>query len=588
MKKNVITIFALVGTLLLTSCDHTVDPKKDRVIAMDAVTVTNDGKGVSRTPNGMKIFFKGGSDIPYYSVKDTADFLQTMRQSKLGNSTYIKYSVQDNKAVMTNDNNDVVTFDLASQKIIFSDFDSFDNLVTPAKDTLAVIARNTVPVINSDDTTYTKGKEYVVDLNAYSKLDIYKSGDEYYIPFTVFNDLFINPHTFFNAIYDFDSVFFLPNGVKFVATDMFGQQHFTPIGEAFYKNAKENPQVSKEYAEYYYQTICLNFDYLYGVKGIHGRDYTSFDSYLTTHGYKDDLLSGDVHKMDNAYQTMLTYLDDMHTATTGTSPLYEYGGSTIDKTNLNPVQVQEIEEGETLNAARRFTHTEQGFSFDRKNGVAYITFNEFDVIDSEELKSQRWTIDDVLGNSAILFSYAHQQITDNYLEDTRYVVVDLATNDGGSSDSLIYILGLLVGDFAIETQNPYTGATTKTNYKVDINLDGKFDEKDVSLREHGLKIVFVTNKHSFSCGNALPVFAEYAYPDDVTILGETSGGGTCIVRESFTALGTPYSLSGLSMLSKRDLDNKLVSIEDGVDPDIELDRKFTIDKARVLAALLNE
>ena len=84
------------------------------------------------------------------------------------------------------------------------------------------------------------------------------------------------------------------------------------------------------------------------------------------------------------------------------------------------------------------------------------------------------------------------------------------------------------------------------------------------------------------------MFAEYAYPDDVTILGETSGGGTCIVRESFTALGTPYALSGLTMLSKRDVDNKLVSIEDGVDPDIELDRKFTIDKARVLAALLNE
>lgn len=100
-----------------------------------------------------------------------------------------------------------------------------------------------------------------------------------------------------------------------------------------------------------------------------------------------------------------------------------------------------------------------------------------------------------------------------------------------------------------------------------------------------MKIVFIDTHFAFSCGNALPVLAKANYPEAVTTIGETTGGGTCVVRDAFTAIGSKYSVSGLQMLSKRDKDNKLVNIEDGVTADIPLDCRLTIVRSEVVKAL---
>ena len=59
------------------------------------------------------------------------------------------------------------------------------------------------------------------------------------------------------------------------------------------------------------------------------------------------------------------------------------------------------------------------------------------------------------------------------------------------------------------------------------------------------------------------------------------------MRESFTALGTKYAISGIQSLAKKGSDSKLVNIEDGATPDIALsDVRSTLDRNLVSTKLL--
>ena len=138
-------------------------------------------------------------------------------------------------------------------------------------------------------------------------------------------------------------------------------------------------------------------------------------------------------------------------------------------------------------------------------------------------------------------------------------VFDIASNGGGSTEILEYIMTIItakdthsnVSEFML--LNTVTGVTNSTYSYIDLNLDGVFDEKDNEVA-YDLHFAFLTSCASFSCGNALPVLAqEYGFP----ILGETSGGGACIVVRVFLPAGHYYYSSWnekMSVASGRDFD----------------------------------
>ena len=77
----------------------------------------------------------------------------------------------------------------------------------------------------------------------------------------------------------------------------------------------------------------------------------------------------------------------------------------------------------------------------------------------------------------------------------------------------------------------------------------------------------MTTANSFSCGNLVPSALSNSH--QVTILGQTSGGGACVVQPLSTADGCPFQISGASRLAYTK-NGSFYDIDQGVEPDFVL------------------
>ena len=150
---------------------------------------------------------------------------------------------------------------------------------------------------------------------------------------------------------------------------------------------------------------------------------------------------------------------------------------------------------------------------DTAGNTAYITFDDFvfNDLDYYTVKAE-----DNLDDTVALTLYAYQQITREN-SPIENVVLDLSNNGGGQADAAAFVLGAFLGDASISMMNPASGALVCENYKVDLNLDRQFDEKD-SLKDYNL--FCIESPVSFSCGNLVPCVLKNS--DRVTLLGRPS------------------------------------------------------------------
>ena len=149
----------------------------------------------------------------------------------------------------------------------------------------------------------------------------------------------------------------------------------------------------------------------------------------------------------------------------------------------------------------------------------------------------------------------------------KNVVLDLSCNTGGDALTAVYTLCMFLGEAQVSVHNTFTGTQTTEAYKADLNLDHVFDEKD-TLAGRGLNLYCLTSPNSFSCGNLLP----WAFKEDgsVTLLGKTSGGGSCVVQPMTTAWGTSYQISGPMRLAFQK-NGSYYDVDRGVEPDHIID-----------------
>ena len=144
------------------------------------------------------------------------------------------------------------------------------------------------------------------------------------------------------------------------------------------------------------------------------------------------------------------------------------------------------------------------------------------------------------------------------------VVIDLSKNEGGVADAAVFVLAWFLGDASISIKNTFTGAMSTSVYRVDVNRDRVFDERDTVADRN---LFCLISPVSFSCGNLVPcVFKESA---KVTLLGRTSGGGSCSVMNVSTAWGTSFQISGKNRLSFLK-NGSFYDIDRGADPDFVL------------------
>jgi hypothetical protein len=101
-------------------------------------------------------------------------------------------------------------------------------------------------------------------------------------------------------------------------------------------------------------------------------------------------------------------------------------------------------------------------------------------------------------------------------------------------------------------------------------MDGEFDFDDSLPIE--INRYILTSDQSFSCGNLVPT-ALKGKPC-VTLLGKTSGGGSCVVRSCTSASGAVFAISSSNQISSMK-NGSLYNADEGAEPDFAISRYET-------------
>ena len=136
-------------------------------------------------------------------------------------------------------------------------------------------------------------------------------------------------------------------------------------------------------------------------------------------------------------------------------------------------------------------------------------------------------------------------------------VIDIATN-GGGDECISHFINTIItnkqkNNNVITTNllNSANGNILNTKWTADLDLNGVFDDKDKSVY-YDFNYAMLTSKASFSSGNLMPCMAK---DRGILILGETSGGGTCMLSKHYYPDGTYYMTSGVHTMLRGDKTN---------------------------------
>ena len=591
MKKILGLGVLALGVITLASCSS----NGERVETKDLYGV-ND-LGLFSKIGTQDVLFKKDSKVPYVELKECSDLLSKTRSAGLEKeNAKVSLNKDGNNYVLQNELGAKCTLSIEAQTISYDDYDKFTAFLPDGQNPLAITlikpSKKSIKTVSSD---YTKGKELVIDLKPYTKLDIYERGGKCYLPLSVFNTTFYSVNTTLNLAYNGKAFFMIaPN--QLTQNNFLGIAELTALGEKFFEGAQIN-QMTEEYALYNYQSLCYDFNNFYGLR----EKFSSFEDYLAKKGYETQLQSTDPKKVDETTGVALSYLMDGHTALTEFSYMYEYGTSTLKANMLNPEKNAWHDGDEKLAMAKVEAKVQNGIEYYNDNSTVFISFAEFTALNEDLLygtgkelditdllsantfgitddEDEKESIEEMkLKDTAYLFNKLYKDLTsDLYKWTIKNIVVDLSTNDGGAAESLIYALSTLLGDVSMDITNPITGARNHQVYKADINADGVIDSKDKSLSELGFNIYFLNSKYSFSSANAMPVIAKLN-SNKVITLGDKTAGGPCAVRYTVTPMGSAYNSSSLTVISKL-VDGKYVNIDDGVAADFKLTEEQMINR----------
>ena len=450
------------------------------------------------------------------------------------------------------------------------------------------------------------GDPLLIRLRDYS-IDLVEKDGECYVPLQTMTDLFMSPF-YLNFIYNGDRLYCL----------LYGSDLIDEV------NGRDPEPMSEDFARFNYNELRLLLDIHYGLKAEHG--ITDFDEYFRKTGLNKALSGTDANAFDSAVLRLTrTYLDDGHSGFL--APSWRHAGGT-ESLELEAMEamgpsgwaVERI--GAAYSSARSEAYDGDIPMYEEVGDTAFITFDSFlaladrtedyydpDLLsDVSEFVIENYRIDwdeadeedgaesdedadapaeeapdaengDADGDDTgayseprpvdtiKLFLYAFSQIT---REDSpiRNVVIDLSNNGGGSAYAAIFVAAWILGRADIALRDMTTGAQTIMTYRADVNLDNVFNGVRESMFALDIKVYCMISPNSFSCGNLIPAVCKANY---VTVIGQTSGGGSCAVLPCCSASGTLFQVSGSKQLSVV-RNGSFYNIDRGIEPDIYLSR----------------
>ena len=526
------------------------------------------------------IYFPEDSDVPYISLRDWADIMTRLFKMMADDENYayrLSFSMEDGIGILTREDGYTASFDPEYDVISFLDYDAFvrqnaDRLLIDILSVDEPGPNEEAKYFHRSEGSYERyGKTVTLHLADYG-IDLFSDGKDCFVPVQTLSDFMLAPY-YRNIFYNGEAIILS----RFGGLGM--DDYRTPLGELFY--SVEARERSEAMGVFSYSELCLAMDHLYGLKEIHG--ISSFDELAEQTALKADLMSRNPFYADAAlYELVNLHLDDLHSGFNNVSPLDEEGAfEKLERMLGNGYSYRQSDVSDmTYMMARDAAYPDGIPAYEVIGNTAYITFDMFIGIPQDIDYYETAPTADEFDTIGILL-YAYQQITreDSPIEN---IVLDLSCNGGGNADTAIFTIAALLGEASVSVSDTMTGALCNAVYKVDCNLDGKFDEEDLGLTKKN--IICLTSPSSFSCGNLVP--SVFKSSNRVTLMGRTSGGGSCVVLPMSTADGASFQISGFLRLAFIK-NGSFYDIDQGAEPDYPIMKPSSFYDREALTAYIN-
>ncbi len=538
MKKIlsiVLTTLILVASLATAPISATADPISYSEKEVEAYLFSMDDTAT------FTCLFR--DDIPDLLYIDAVDYL-----NQLYNVEFTEEETADGIITVSNKNGSFIVD--AEQDVVH--FDCFEEIAYPdAKEPVKNMQSKFIEHNNNYRIVGEK-KSYDFDLGKY-EIDVVAKDGKAYFPLVTICDMF--SFTYFNAQYLDGKIYF---------TKPMEEEQYLDTAKYFDTDKKRDNNL----AVFTYNELCFVMDNFFGLpprcklsesireKGFdrtleeYDETTASLKTMLNTDDYSDfwfGLLLLDGYLFDGSHTNLSYGLAKALEKAPECKMSVEIKNRLDDKDNM--LMVMNLLEPSIENAASRDALIKQQKTdlakyhvvkkwdkalYIQEGDTGYFCFDEFADDAVDQLK---WSLD-----------YAKENGAKNF-------VIDLSTNGGGSTSVVMYIMAILThqSSYGMKLRNQITGNLLIDESRIDINLDGKFDEKDDET-EYDFRFAILTTANSYSSANLLPCLAQDA---GIPILGENTGGGTCMIAiRNYPAFGN-YSVS----------DQVALIHEDGTDVD---------------------
>ncbi|MBQ3921926.1 MAG: hypothetical protein II707_01420 [Spirochaetales bacterium] len=411
------------------------------------------------------------------------------------------------------------------------------------------------------------------------------------MPLQTFNDIFLAASNY-SLVYNGQYLYYSSN-----------IRSSSKIKNDYYSTATIPSQRSESFAKFCYNEFCLNLDFHYGLKSIHGIDsFPDFDTYFKCVGIKDQLSSTDSLTFAKAVKDVCEfYFGDGHSNyMLNSCYLGQNVAVTANHTSAMSKEYQtHLKRYDTARNAQYNSSDNNkkvpGYEVSADGKTAIVRFDSFTSHGGTEktcaiIKSLASLLTDemlnvytdYLENESTTITFIHK-VNEKIKADSNIenVVLDLSCNGGGSCHSAAFVLSWMLGEATLNLSNPITGAKWFGTYQADVNMNGTFDETGDTIKDKNLYCLI--SPLSFSCGNMVPAVLKAS--DRVTMLGAKSSGGTSVVQHSSTADGTQFRMSSKYVMSVAK-NGSAYDIDQGIEPHYYISKPKDLYDIETLVKLL--
>ena len=472
-----------------------------------------------------------------YAIKDNNAFIPYM---SLGVALTIMYddvtaSKEGNKIVYTCPYDIAFTVDCKDNTITVHNFDNIIASYGSDKNIYHMTEGEDVNThIKENYVTYQGTEDVVFNLNKYN-LDIYEYNDDFYLPFSVINTVSINMCYWASCNF---------NGTAFYLLDFsLGAVSLNYVGTTFEKNFHNgdyrlrNARNNRDFREYNYNCLMFHLDYSFGFRDDRIPDFNDF----LTKNHQDivnNLKSDNETFYCQAVEKLINYaVGDGHSSAGNNASAC--GASSFQRTGILSKRYESLWTNEEDLLARRGKALGQKTPALRYyRDTAIITFDQFLYYPYQMSDNVAEALVDY---DSFALVYSCMKLIKLKGDEIKNIYFDLTCNPGGSVISAIGILGYMTENVELTTYCALTKTVASQSYKVDTNLNGKFDDDCLAKK---YKFFVLTSAMSFSCATWFPHLAKEN--GCATVVGENTAGGACNSYITATPDGKIFRISGIA------------------------------------------